>query len=102
VVAALDLLAAGEHHEFMSAEVQRVLEAALKLTDSERAELLALLIDSIGDDAMDEDVLQAWLVEAKQRLEDIRSGRASTVPAAEVFRKGRLLIEQARLQRSVG
>jgi putative addiction module component (TIGR02574 family) len=80
----------------MSAELQRILAAALKLTDNERAELLTLLVESIGDEAMDEDVLQAWLVEAKQRLEDIRSGRTSTVPAAEVFRKGRSLIEQAR------
>jgi len=102
MVAALDPPAVSEHHEVMSAEVQRVLEAALKLTDCERAELLTLLADSLGDHAADEEVLQAWIVEAKQRLEDIRSGRSTVIPAAEVLRKGRGMIEQARQRRSVG
>jgi putative addiction module component (TIGR02574 family) len=88
--------------EFMSAEVQRILEAALRLTDDERAQLLTVLADSIGEGATDEEVLQAWLVEAKQRLEDIRSGRSAVIPAAEVLRKGRALIERAKQQRAVG
>jgi putative addiction module component (TIGR02574 family) len=86
----------------MSAEVQRILEAALKLTDEERAQLVTVLADSIGDGATDDEVMRAWVVEAKQRLADIRSGKESTVPADEVLRKGRELIEQAKQQRRVG
>lgn len=89
--------------KIMSAEVQRILEAALKLTDNERAQVLAVLADSMGTGgATDEVVMRAWVAEAKRRLDDIRSGRESTVPAAEVLRKGRELIEQAKQQRSVG
>jgi putative addiction module component (TIGR02574 family) len=101
LAAALDLPAVGVHHEVMSAEVQRILEAALKLTDTERVQLVTVLADSIGDGVTEEEVLQAWIVEAKQRMKDIRSGKEPTIPAAEVFRKGRALIEQAKQRRSV-
>jgi hypothetical protein len=49
-----------------------------------------------------EEVMRAWVEEAKRRREDIRAGREATVPAAEVLQQGRELIEQAKRQQSVG
>lgn len=68
----------------MTAEAQRLLEAALNLPDAERAELAAILADSIGDGHTEAELEAAWIAEAKRRLEDIRSGKSRTVPSEEV------------------
>jgi putative addiction module component (TIGR02574 family) len=78
------------------------LEAALKLSDGERAQLLSVLTDSLDPSASDDDVLRAWVSEAKRRLDDIRSGASTVIPASEVFRQGREIIEKARLGVSEG
>ncbi len=80
----------------------RLYEAAMKLSDSDRAELLALLIDSEGDGSSQEEIDASWIAEAKRRLEDIRAGRSETVPYQEVVSKARALIEQARRARRAG
>ena len=80
----------------MTSEAERLLEAALKLPDSERAELAAILTDSIGDGSSDAEIEETWIAEAKRRLEDVRSGRSKTVPFEEVHSKLRAMIETAR------
>jgi len=71
----------------VTAEAERLLEAALNLPDAERAELAAILTDSIGGKSSDAEIDAAWIAEAKRRLEDIRSGRSQTVPWEEVERE---------------
>ncbi|MFV8751585.1 addiction module protein [Nannocystaceae bacterium ST9] len=77
--------------------------AAMQLPDDERAELAAILTDSIGDGSSAAEIEAAWIVEAKRRLEDIRSGKSKTLPFEEVDRKLRAMIERARVrQASIG
>ena len=71
----------------MTAEAERILEAALDFPDAERAELAAILIESIGGGSPDADVEAAWIAEAKRRLEDVRSVKSETVPWADVERE---------------
>ena len=84
----------------VTAEAERLLEAAMKLPDAERAELAAILADSIGDGHSDEEIEAAWVAEAKRRLEDIRSGKSKTIPWEEVDRKLRAMLEGARNRRA--
>jgi putative addiction module component (TIGR02574 family) len=84
----------------VSNEAERILEAAMKLSDGERAELAAILADSIGDGHSEEEIEAAWIAEAKRRLEDIRSGKSKTVPWEEVRGKLRAMLEGARQRRA--
>jgi putative addiction module component (TIGR02574 family) len=71
----------------VTAEAERLLEAALDLLDSERAELAAILADSIGHGSSDAEIDAAWIAVAKRRLDQIRSGRSETVVWEEVERE---------------
>jgi putative addiction module component (TIGR02574 family) len=86
----------------MSEELQRVIEAAMKLGDRERAELVTILTDGIGEGLPDDEILAAWVAESQRRLEDIRSGRVPTSPADEVFAKGQAMLERMKPQASTG
>jgi putative addiction module component (TIGR02574 family) len=71
----------------LTTATQIILDAAMKLPDDERAELAAILLDSIGDGRSVEEIDVAWLAEAKRRLEAVRSGRATVIPTEEVERE---------------
>ncbi len=72
-------------------EASELLKHALTLSDIERAELAASLIDSL-DSTMDEDVEIAWQEEIARRLKDFETGKVKGVPWEEVRRKGRTLL----------
>lgn len=59
---------------------------ALQLPPSERARLAQRLIDSLDDAG---EVEQAWTEEAARRDEELCSGRATAVPAEQVFAEAR-------------
>ena len=84
----------------VTAEAERPLEAGMKLPDGERAQLAALLADSIGDDASDAAIEGEWLAEAKRRLDDVHSGRSGTIAWSDVHRKLRTVLDQARARRT--
>jgi putative addiction module component (TIGR02574 family) len=63
----------------MGAENVRLYEAAMKLPDSERAELAAALADSVGDGTSEEEALASWITEVKRRIEEHRAGRTQMV-----------------------
>jgi DNA-directed RNA polymerase specialized sigma24 family protein len=50
----------------VSDEARRILEAAMRLPDAERAALVALLEDSIGDGTSLEEIEAAWIAEAER------------------------------------
>ena len=85
----------------MTDEAERILEAAMKLPDAERAKLASLLADSVGDGSSDADIEAAWIAEAKRRWDDIVTGRATTTPFEEVNRKVRAMLERGA-QRATG
>lgn len=77
----------------MTSEAERILEAALRLPETDRIELAAILEDSIGDGSdgsdgsdgpSDEELEAAWIAEVKRRIEDVESGKSKLVPWEEV------------------
>jgi putative addiction module component (TIGR02574 family) len=79
----------------MGAESLRLYQAALKLPDSDRAELAAALADSVGDGTSEEEVLASWIAEVKRRIEHHRAGRSTMVPFDDVLAELEELITKA-------
>ncbi|MFN6311739.1 MAG: addiction module protein [Planctomyces sp.] len=76
----------------MVASLERVIEAALELTESERAQLITTLISTFSPaDAASLD--DAWLAEINRRSAEFDAGIAETLPWAEV--KGQARRRQA-------
>jgi len=73
-------------------EASELLKHALTLSDKERAELAATLIDSL-DPTVDADTEIAWQEEIARRLRDVESGKVKTIPWEEVRRKGRAMLD---------
>jgi len=72
----------------MNAQAQSLLQAALALPETDRAELAASLIHSL-DPKMDEDAEAAWSAEIERRVESIDRGEVELVPWEEVMREMR-------------
>jgi len=68
----------------MAAELNQVFHDALELSDSERATLVGLLIESLEAGESDADVEAAWAAEAERRWQEIESGEVKTIPWEEV------------------
>lgn len=77
------------HHQatsyarFVTANVERLLDTLLQLPQEDRAAVAAVLTDSL-EQGPPEEIEAAWIEEAKQRLERIRSNQATPVPSAVV------------------
>ncbi len=69
----------------MSPEVSDLLRRALALSVDERAALANTLLDSI--EGADKSVQEAWDKEVARRIEDLKAGRAVTVPWEELHRE---------------
>jgi len=76
----------------MTQEAAELLKKALALPAEERANLASTLIDSL-DATVDEHAEAAWQEEVRRRIDDLRSGRVSTVPWEEVQEKARTLLD---------
>lgn len=62
----------------MSAEATKILQKALGLSDRDRAELAASLIESL-DQAFDPDIEEVWWHEVSRRVKQIDSGDAVAI-----------------------
>ena len=67
----------------MTQQVLKLLEQALALSVEEQEALAESLISSLGE-KLNKGVLAAWDEEIKKRIADLDSGRAKTIPWAEV------------------
>lgn len=74
----------------------------MKLPDDERAELAAILADSVGDSHGEAELEAAWTAEAKRRLEDFRSGKSTEVSSEEVERELEALISEHESKHAAG
>jgi putative addiction module component (TIGR02574 family) len=83
----------------MGAEVLRLYEAVMQLSEADRAELLAMLLDSEGDGSTQDELDAAWGAEARRRMDDIATGCVRTIPLEDVLREGRDMIEQTKRAR---
>lgn len=70
----------------MTQKSQVVLEEALKLSATERAEVAEQLISSL-DEIPDTNVEQAWQEEVQRRLQQVERGEVKTIPWEEVQRR---------------
>lgn len=77
----------------MTQETHDLLQKALALPESERAELAGNLLSSL-DTTVDPDVDAAWQQEVARRLEEVQSGKVATIPWEEVQQKGRKLLHE--------
>jgi putative addiction module component (TIGR02574 family) len=75
----------------MSQEAAELLKRALALPADERADMASTLMDTL-DAAVDENVEAAWQEEIGRRMEELRSGKVSTIPWDDVREKARILL----------
>jgi putative addiction module component (TIGR02574 family) len=69
----------------MVPELSDILKKALELPQEARAALAGSLLESL-DETVDESA-EAWSLEIARRMDDLDSGKAKTVPWAEVRRQ---------------
>lgn len=69
----------------MNSEVPDLLKRALALPTDERAALANSLLDSL--EGTDESVQEAWDEEIARRIEDLKTGKAVTVPWEQLHRE---------------
>ena len=69
----------------MSPEVSDLLKKALELPVEERAALANTLLDSLGP--AEQSVQEAWDKEVGRRMEDLKAGKAVTVPWEQLHRE---------------
>jgi putative addiction module component (TIGR02574 family) len=67
----------------MTAKVKSLAEVVVNLPAEDRTYLAERLLASLDET----DLEQQWAVEAKRRLDEIRSGAVETVSAEEVYRR---------------
>jgi putative addiction module component (TIGR02574 family) len=70
----------------MRTNVAELFKQASELSDKDRAELIALLLESLEGEP-DEGVEAAWAAEIERRIEEVDSGTVKTVPWEEVKAK---------------
>lgn len=70
----------------MARKLDDITAEALELARESRAALAKRLLDSLDEPSADE-VGQGWVAEAERRYQDLKAGRARSVPSEEVFAK---------------
>jgi len=71
----------------MSPEISDLLERALALPVDERAALANTLLDTLDGTNESVSVHEAWDAEVARRIEDLKAGKAVTVPWEELHRE---------------
>ena len=72
----------------MNTQSRHILQSALALPESERAEIAASLIYSL-DMETDEGVDEVWAAEVQRRVESIDKGEVTLIPGDDVIREMR-------------
>jgi len=70
----------------MKSKANRILDEALSLPESTRAELAGKLFDSLDTREADSGWEKAWAAEIERRIKDIDSGNAKLIPWSQVRR----------------
>ncbi|MFZ0320954.1 MAG: addiction module protein [Candidatus Sulfotelmatobacter sp.] len=69
----------------MTPQVSDLLEKALTLSTQERGLLIDRLVETLDNEPAEEGVEAAWEEEIKRRMDDIRSGRVTTIPGDQLL-----------------
>jgi putative addiction module component (TIGR02574 family) len=80
----------------MSPEVSELLKRALSLSADERAALANTLLDSLEttNESVIGSVEDAWDQEVARRIEDLKTGKAVTVPWEQLHRELRAMVNE--------
>lgn len=80
----------------MSPEVSDLLKRALTLPADERAALANTLLDSLETtiESADGSVEEAWDQEVARRIENLKTGKAVTVPWEQLHRELRAMVNE--------
>ena len=80
----------------MSAQTQAILDAAMRLTVSERSALANQLLLSLDDEPVTESELDAmdalWAPELRHRIAELDSGQAKSIPWEDVDARIRKIV----------
>lgn len=80
----------------MTQATRELLERALKLSLTERAELVAGLVASLDGDEPEDQVEAAWAAEIERRVRDMPAAGASLPTGGEVFARLRTHLSERR------
>jgi putative addiction module component (TIGR02574 family) len=75
------------YNKAMSPEISDLLKRALALPVDERAALANTLLDTLEGTNESVSVQEAWDAEVARRIEDLKAGKAVTVPWKELHRE---------------
>ncbi len=75
----------------MTLTVEQLVDHAMRLPCSSRAELAEQLVESL-DFAESDEIQTAWATEAIRRRDEVRSGIVRTIPGEEVLKEARSLL----------
>ncbi|EDM80399.1 hypothetical protein PPSIR1_11505 [Plesiocystis pacifica SIR-1] len=84
----------------MTDEASQILDAALELPEHERAQIAAILADSIGDGSSPNELRTAWLAEVQRRREALERGEETLVDFDDVMARLRARVGRSHEQRS--
>ncbi len=74
----------------MTAALKDLAEQAVQLPPEDRAFLAERLLDSLEDAELE----RAWMLEAKRRRDEIRSGDVKPLPSDEVYQRVERLLQK--------
>jgi putative addiction module component (TIGR02574 family) len=77
----------------MSLTAEQIAEAALLLSNEDRARLADRLVESLDPEA-GSPIHQLWAAEAARRLEEVRKGTVKTIPGDEALARVRKALGQ--------
>jgi putative addiction module component (TIGR02574 family) len=71
--------------ELMTQRAEQLLEEVLRLSEEERGDFAARLLESL-DSGAEDGVDAAWAAEIQKRLQDLDSGQVKPIPLSEAWR----------------
>jgi putative addiction module component (TIGR02574 family) len=77
----------------MALTAEQIAEAALLLSNEDRARLADRLVESLDPEA-GSPIHAVWAKEAERRLEEVRSGKVKTIPGDEALARVRKALGQ--------
>lgn len=77
----------------MGTNVERVTEQAMKLPAQSRAELADRLVESLDSEEIGQ-IDRLWVVEAKRRRDEVRSGKVKTISSVDASQRVRRAIKR--------
>jgi putative addiction module component (TIGR02574 family) len=83
----LRIAESGGKMDHMTPGAEKLLQEALSLPEEARVDLAEALLESVEQTPAEDDADAAWSVEARRRLDEVRSGAVKPVPWEEAEKR---------------